>query len=168
MNWKEINYPSVFVDLADELATLRTFHSKNIYKKGTEKYRGDQEHSISVLGILSELIARHHFEESKGIEFEVAPLVTDKPVVGADIILDGLGEEYLIDVKGVNFKSEYLRINYKAHNNPNKKITHYFFITPITRKKAKYLWIEYDQVKDWEVIESTYTKCYQKEIKDTK
>lgn len=163
IEWTEMIYPSSFVDLSDELAHLRTFHSKHVYKKGTEKYRGNQEHKISVLGILSELIARHHFEETDQ-KFQVAPLITENPVVGADIILNGFGEEYLIDVKGTKASSKYLRINFKAHNNPNKKITHYFFIQPLTRKKANYCWVKYDQVKDWNVIESTYTKIYQHEI----
>tara|TARA_R110000787_G_scaffold15090_13_gene46702 strand:- start:113 stop:610 length:498 start_codon:yes stop_codon:yes gene_type:complete len=163
IEWSELKYPSSFVALADELAHLRTFHSKHVYKKGTEKYRGNQEHKISVLGILCELIARHHFEESDN-NIRVAPLITENPVVGADIILEGFGEEYLIDVKGTKSSSNFLRINYKAHNNPNKKITHYFFIQPLTKKKANYCWVKFDAVNDWDVIDSTYTKIYQHEI----
>lgn len=165
MEWKTIIYPKCFVDLSDELAHLRTFHSKSVYKKGTEKHRGKQEHSISMLGILAELIARHHFEESD-LDFEVAKLVDEKPIVGADIILNGLGTEYLIDVKGVKSKSEYLRVNYKAHNNTNKIITHYFFIQPITRTKANYCWVPHNELNSWEIVDSTYTKCYQKKINE--
>lgn len=162
-NWKEINYPSIFVDLADELAELRTFHSKHIYKEGTEKFRGEREHKISMLGILSELIARHYFEGTD-FETEVAPLVVENPVVGADIILRDLGEEFLVDVKGVRKSASKLRINFKAHNNPKKKITHYFFIVPISRKKAKYCWVSHNEVSSWSVKDSTYTKVYEKEI----
>ena len=163
--WKEISYPSMFVDLADELAELRTFHSKHVYKEGTEKYRGDREHKISMLGILSELIARNYFEESE-LNIEVAKLVEANPIVGADIIIDELGTKYLIDVKGVKKDSKKLRINYKAHNNPRKKITHYLFIIPLTRSKAKMLWINYDQVSEWKETDSTYTKVYEKEISE--
>jgi hypothetical protein len=159
--WQEFEYPSCFVDLADELAHLRTFHSQHVYKKGTEKYRGEQEHKISMLGILAELIARHYFKDS---DVEVAKLIDANPIVGADIILHGIGEKYLIDVKGVKSKSNQLRINYKAQNNSNKEITHYFFIQPITKHKAKYCWIPHSEVFNWEVIESTYTKIYAKEI----
>tara|TARA_R110002153_G_scaffold7929_5_gene35008 strand:+ start:3952 stop:4458 length:507 start_codon:yes stop_codon:yes gene_type:complete len=165
MTWNEIIYPKCFFDLADELAHLRTFHSKHIYKEGTEKHRGKQEHNISMLGILAELIARHHFEESD-LDFEVAKLVDEKPIVGADIILNSLGTQYLIDVKGVKSKSEYLRVNHKAHNNPRKIITHYFFIQPITKTKAKYCWVSHKELNSWEIVESTYTKCYQKKINE--
>jgi len=163
--WKEISYPSMFVDLADELAELRTFHSKHVYKEGTEKYRGDREHKISMLGILAELIARNYFEESD-LNIEVAKLVEANPIVGADIIIDELGTKYLIDVKGVKKDSKKLRINYKAHNNPRKKITQYLFIIPLTRSKAKILWINYDQVSKWKITDSTYTKVYEKEISE--
>ena len=132
MTWNEIIYPKCFFDLADELAHLRTFHSKHIYKEGTEKHRGKQEHNISMLGILAELIARHHFEESD-LDFEVA---------------------------------KYLRVNHKAHNNPRKIITHYFFIQPITKTKAKYCWVSHKELNSWEIVESTYTKCYQKKINE--
>tara|TARA_R110000787_G_scaffold70091_1_gene155802 strand:- start:8437 stop:8934 length:498 start_codon:yes stop_codon:yes gene_type:complete len=163
IKWETINYPSSFVTLADELAHLRTFHSKHVYKQGTEKYRGNQEHAISVLGILCELIARNYFEESNNT-IRVAPLITDNPVVGADIILEGFGEEYLIDVKGLKSSSEFLRVNFKAHNNPNKKITHYFFVQPLTKKQAKFCWVKFDAVNNWEVLDSTYTKIYSHEI----
>lgn len=167
MIWSEIEYPRCFVDLADELATLRTLHSKHIYKEGTEKYRGEQEHKISMLGILAELIARYHFDNGK-LDIQVAPLVEENPIVSADIILYGIGEEFLIDVKGVKAKSEYLRVNYKAHNNPKKEITHYMFVQPITRTIANYCFIEKTQVNKWEVKKSTYTRCYEKAIKQTK
>jgi len=163
INFKEFEYPSCFVDLADELAHLRTFHSKHVYKKGTEKYRGEQEHKISMLGILAELIARHYFKDS---DIEVAKLIDENPIVDADIILHGIGETYLIDVKGVKSKSKKLRINFKAQNNTNKEISHYFFIQPITRNKARYCWIPHADVFSWNVIESTYTKVYEKEISE--
>ena len=165
MNWKPTTYPRCFLALADELATLRTFHSKHIYKEGTESHRGEQEHKISMLGILAELIARHHFEEAD-LNFTSAPLVEANPIVGADITLDGIGEEYLIDVKGVKSQSEFLRVNYKAHNNPRKVITHYFFIQPISKTKANYCWVPYNELNSWEVVESTYTKCYQKKLNE--
>ena len=165
MIWKELKYPKCFVQLADELATLRTMHSKHIYKKGTEKFRGEREHKISMLGILAELIARHHLDNGDN-EIEVAPLVEENPIVEADIILYGIGEKYLIDVKGVKKSAEYLRVNYSAQNNPNKKITHYMFIQIISRTKAKYCWISKDKINSWEIADSTYTKVYRKKINE--
>ena len=165
MIWKDLKYPRCFVTLADELATLRTFHSKHIYKEGTEKYRGNKEHKISMLGILAELIARNHFDNGK-LEIKAAPLVEENPIVAADITLYGIGEEYLIDVKGVKKSSEYLRINYDAHNNSKKKVTHYLFIQIMSRTKAKYCWVTKKQINYWEVVESTYTKCYRKKINE--
>ena len=92
--------------------------------------------------------------------------VTKLPFPDTDIILDGIGQEYLIDVKGVKSQSEYLRVNYKAHNNPRKLITHYFFIQPVSRTKANYCWVPHTELNSWEIVESTYTKCYQKKINE--
>ena len=83
-----------------------------------------------------ELIARHLMENNKGVKYKAAPLLDKTPVVGADIIMQGIDEVNYIDVKGVKSDGRRLMVNFKAHNNPKKKVTHYmqdFAGLPINR-----------------------------------
>ena len=98
IKWKKTTYPSTFIKLSDELAKVRSMLSADVYNKNTEKYRGKQEHSISQLGIFAELIARHLMENNNGIKYKAAPLLEERPVVEADIIMQGIGEMNYIDV----------------------------------------------------------------------
>jgi len=162
--WKKTTYPSTFIKLSDELAKVRSMLSANVYNKNTEKYRGDREHKIQQLGIFAELVARHILDNNNGVKYEAAPLIDEKPVVEADIILQGIGELNYIDVKGVSTEGDALRVNYKAHNNPNKKITHYLFIQPINAIYARFCWFKHEDVTQWTVVMSTYTECYELKI----
>jgi len=162
--WKKTTYPSTFIKLSDELAKVRSMLSANVYNKNTEKYRGDKEHKIQQLGIFAELVARHILDNNNGVKYEAAPLIDEKPVVEADIILQGIGELNYIDVKGVSTGGDALRVNYKAHNNPNKKITHYLFIQPINAIYARFCWFKHEDVTQWTVVMSTYTECYELKI----
>ena len=153
--WSEISYPTFFIKLSKELSVLRSKLSENIYKEGTEKYRGDKEEKISQLGVLAELIAQNYLTETE-LHFTSAPIVDTAPVVECDIRMD----DYLIDVKGVKTKDTKLRVNYDAHNNSDKQITHYLFIHITSSDKARYKWFSYKEVSDWDIIHSTYSKCY--------
>ena len=164
IQWKKTTYPSTFIKLSDELAKVRSMLSANVYNKNTEKYRGDKEHKIQQLGIFAELVARHILDNNNGVKYEAAPLIDEKPVVEADIILQGIGELNYIDVKGVSTGGDTLRVNYKAHNNPNKKITHYLFIQPINAIYARFCWFKHEDVTQWTVVMSTYTECYELKI----
>ena len=164
IKWKNTTYPSTFIGLSDELARVRSMLSANVYNKNTDKYRGDKEHSIQSLGIFAELVARHLMENNRGIEYKAAPLIDKQPVVEADIIMKGIGEYNYVDVKGVRSKGNALRVNYKAHNNPKKKITHYLFIQPLNGLYARFCWFTHKEVSDWNVVLSTFTECYELEI----
>ena len=161
IKWKTTTYPSTFIGLSSELAEVRSMLSANIYSKGTDKYRGSQENSIQQLGIFAELIARHLMENNKGVKYKAAPLLDKTPVVGADIIMQGIDEVNYIDVKGVKSDGRRLMVNFKAHNNPKKKVTHYLFIQPLSALYARFCWITHKQVSEWDVAMSTYTKCYE-------
>jgi Holliday junction resolvase-like predicted endonuclease len=161
INWKNTTYPSSFIGLSDELAKVRSMLSADVYHKNSEKYRGKQEHSIQQLGIFAELIARHIMDNNKGVKYKVAALIDKKPVVEADIIMQGVGEINYIDVKGVRSEGNALRVNFKAHNNPKKKVTHYLFIQPLNGLHARFCWITHEQVSGWDVVLSTYTECYE-------
>lgn len=165
INWKNTTYPSTFIGLSDELAKVRSMLSADVYNKNTEKYRGNQEHEIRSLGIFAELVARHILDNNKGVKYKAAPLVEDRPVVEADIIMQGIGELNYIDVKGVRSKGNALRVNFKAHNNPKKKVTHYLFIQPLNALYARFCWYKYEDINDWDIVMSTYTKCYELKIK---
>ena len=92
IKWKKTTYPSTFIKLSDELAKVRSMLSAKVYNKNTEKYRGKQEHSIQQLGIFAELIERHLMENNNGIRYKAAPLLEERPVVDADLIMQGVGE----------------------------------------------------------------------------
>ena len=164
IKWKKTTYPSTFIKLSDELAKVRSMLSADVYNKKTEKYRGDQEHSIQQLGIFAELIGRHLMESNKGVRYKAAPLLEDRPVVDADIIMEGVGELNYIDVKGVKSGGNTLRVNFKAHNNTKKKVTHYLFIQPLNALYARFCWFTHKEVTDWKVVMSTYTECYELDI----
>jgi|TARA_X000001382_G_scaffold83479_1_gene59050 hypothetical protein len=165
IKWKQTTYPSTFIGLSDELAEVRSMLSAHVYNKDTEKYRGEQEHKIQSLGIFAELIGRHIMENNKGVEYKVAPIIDKNPVVDADIVMKGIGELNYIDVKGVRSNGNALRVNYKAHNNTKKKVTHYLFVQPLNGLYARFCWFTHKQVSDWTVVMSTYTECYELEIK---
>lgn len=163
--WKKTTYPSTFIGLSDELAKVRSMLSANVYNENTDKYRGKQEHKIQQLGIFAELVARHILDNNRGVQYKAAPIIEASPVVGADIILKGIGEMNYIDVKGVKSGGDTLRVNYDAHNNPHKKVTHYLFIQPINQIHARFCWVLHRDVSQWTVVMSTYTKCYELKLK---
>tara|TARA_R100001460_G_scaffold85021_2_gene126332 strand:- start:269 stop:778 length:510 start_codon:yes stop_codon:yes gene_type:complete len=164
IKWKNTTYPSILIGLSDELAKVRSMLSAQVYNENTEKYRGDKEHKIQSLGIFAELVARHILDSNKGVKYKAAAILEKRPVVEADIVMKGVGEYYYIDVKGVRSNGNTLRVNFKAHNNPNKKVTHYLFIQPLNALYARFCWATYEDVNDWDIVMSTYTKCYELKI----
>lgn len=164
IKWKNTTYPSTFIRLSDELAKVRSMLSADVYNINTEKYRGDQEHKIQSLGIFAELVGRHLMENNKGIRYKAAPLIENRPVVEADLVIEGIGEYNYVDVKGVKSNGNALRVNFKAHNNPKKKITHYLFIQPLNGVHARFCWFTHEQVSKWTVVISSFTDCYKLEI----
>jgi len=151
-------YPAMFHKLANELAALRSELSKSYYTKDTEAYRGNQEHEISTLGILSELIARHYLDE-KNTKYKAAPIVWIKPLPEPDIKIDIT----TFDIKGMK-KDNIFMINHKAHNNPDKKPNWYWFVYPNNDYTATHYIVNSKTVDNWEIKQSTYTKIYFKEL----
>ena len=66
-----------------------------------------------------------------------------------------------VDVKGIRSNGNALRVNFKAHNNTQKKVTHYLFIQPLNALYARFCWFKHEDVSDWDVVMSTYTECYE-------
>lgn len=157
-------YPPMFEDLADELARLRSKMSKDVYKKGTEKYRGKREHELSKLGILGELIARDYLS-LRPIKYRCADLVDFKPIVEPDIILLEVANYNKIDVKCAKEDARDFYINYSAFNNPEKDVNVYWFVKLERNYEASHYLIKDVEVSNnWEVKDTTYTKVYTTKI----
>jgi len=157
MKRSNIPYPKVFNLIARQLAEVRTRLSKSVYKMGSEKYRGESENNISLLGILAELIAMHGLS-IRGIPARHTPLIDVEPIVKPDIILQG-GKT--IDVKGL--KGDVFRVNAKAHENMEKRPDFYWFIEPNSNYEAKSYLFSSSSVDMWQRVESTFTPVYQYE-----
>ena len=140
---------------AEDICITRSFLSSNVYKEGTDMFRGDMEFHYSMMGIWGEMIARDYLIQ-KGKEFKSAPLVDKKPVVGADIFMDDMK----IDVKTINPNSSHLYVTKKSHDNPKKDVTHYWFILPKQKTKATTYFIDAKEVYNWEVHPSRYRAVY--------
>tara|TARA_R100000008_G_scaffold15887_1_gene7804 strand:+ start:3253 stop:3759 length:507 start_codon:yes stop_codon:yes gene_type:complete len=151
-------YPIVFNRIADELAKLRSKLSASVYKKGTKEYRGKQEHQISKLGIIAELIAQDHLS-NKDINFRSAPLVDTEPCPEPDIIMemDGLTR---FDVKGMKSTADEFRVNYKSHQTATKQVDWYWFVRIFKDSTAEHYIVSNDEVDEWEIKELAYTKAY--------
>ena len=152
-------YPAVFNTLAIELGKLRSKLSSNIYKEGTEKYRGNAERDISTKGVLGELIARHYLSEKK-IQYTAADLVDVRPVVEPDIITYKTAVGCKLDIKTMSRGENRMMINYSAHNNPDKTVAFYWFVRILDDNQASHYLVPYFTVMNWEIQELKYTKAY--------
>ena len=160
MHYKGLHkYPKVLDSIAEELATLRSKLSENVYNKDTDKYRGDKEIEISTLGILGELVARDYLL-SNNISHEPASLIDLQPVVGPDIVMDD-GKK--IDVKGVKEYGDKFYINYNAHRNHNKVCDYYWFVK-LTKEfeypAARHYLVSSEDVNSWKIEQLRYTKAF--------
>ena len=50
MIYKEIEFPSYFTGLAKDICVARSAISKNVYRRGTERYRGKQDIIVMSMG----------------------------------------------------------------------------------------------------------------------
>lgn len=160
----DIAFPKMFINLAQEIGEIRTLFSKQYYKEGTDKHRGENEPRISKLGILGELIARHDLE-NRNILFRATPLVGQKPIAEPDLVL--LGTNLKIDVKAVSYHDPLLKVNQNSHNNIDKRPDQYWFIWIDEYKFfAKSYLIDSCDVDDWELKQFRYSPAFWKARKD--
>ena len=159
----KFKYPEYFVELSKEIGKARSLISKNIYKEGTKKYRGDMEDEISARGILGELIVRHIFYENK-ISSKFNPIIDDKPVVDWDCMT----HKGRYDIKVVKEGGKFLMVNKEAHDNANKssKISHYLFVRLLPNCTCSLEGIKKEDVYTWEEYQARYTKVYMKKINE--
>jgi hypothetical protein len=160
----DITFPKMFLNLAQEIGEMRTLFSKQYYKEGTDKHRGGDESTISKLGILGELIARHDLE-NRNIPFRATKLVGEKPIAEPDILL--LRTNIKIDVKGVGYHDPLLKVNEKSHINSNKRPNQYWFIwIDEYELLAKTYLIDSCDVDGWELKRFKYSNAFWKARKD--
>jgi hypothetical protein len=156
----KVTVPMWVSNLSIELAESRSKISANIYNQGTDKYRGDKESTISTLGVKAELVVRYvMWEKTNVTNAYFAPMIDTKPVVGADMVVNG--ETY--DIKGVERDKGYLMVNYDAHNNP-KKICDWYVFVIFDKYHAEIKKVSHTEVSRWYVADSTYTKVYKIKI----
>ena len=162
MTVTNIQYPEMFLNLANEIGETRTMLSRKYYKKGTEKYRGENENKISSLGILGELIARHYLTENN-MPFKAAPLIALKPIAEPDIYL--LTDKNGVDVKSLEYYTKELYVNKDAHNNADKRPDYYWFIKIDKYNcNANFYFVDSDDVNGWNIEPKRYTDVYCKSI----
>lgn len=157
-------YPPMFKELADELAFLRSKMSKDVYKKGTDKYRGEREQEISSRGIIGELIARDYLS-LRPVRYSAAKLVDFKPLVEPDIIMQTDIGMAKIDVKCSKIEATSFMINQSAHENEKKQMDFYWFVKLEPNFEASHYLVKDTEVtQDWKIKEMPYTNVYIKEI----
>jgi hypothetical protein len=156
-------YPDYFRELAMDIGKARSLISKNIYKEGTKKYRGNMENEISARGIIGELIIRHLFYEKK-IPNKFNPIIDDKPIVDYDCMT----EKSKYDIKVVKEGGKFLMVNKEAHDNADKnsKITDYLFVRLLPNYTCSIIKIKKQDVYTWEEYQARYTKVYRKKINE--
>lgn len=155
-----IQYPKMLIDVSKDIAYCRWLKNTEIRNSKNEYQRGDKQRELDIetKGILGELIARYYLE-IENIVYQPMPLVSEKPVKGADIIIG----KHRIDVKASNNKST-LMVNENAHLKGKGKIDFYWFIILEDDCVARYFVCSYKQINNWEVEQMTYTKAYIKRI----
>lgn len=155
-----IQYPKMLIDVSKDIAYCRWLKNTEIRNSKNEYQRGNQQRELDIetKGILGELIARYYLE-IENIVYQPMPLVSEKPVKGADIIIG----KHRIDVKASNNKST-LMVNENAHLKGFGKLDFYWFVILYDDGIAKYFVYSYDQINDWNVEQMTYTKAYIKQI----
>lgn len=155
-----ILYPKIFCDIAKDIALARWLIDKEVRNSNSEYTRDNKERELEIetKGILGEMIARYHLEET-GKTFEVAPLIAEHPLKEADIVIG----KHKIDVKSSHNPTE-LMVNENAHLKGKGKIDFYWFIVLEEDGKAGFYLFKYDDVNKWELGKMTYTNAYVKTI----
>ena len=121
-------------DLAPKIAEARSLASAYAYKKGSKRYRENEDH-VSTTGVLGELIHRDWCRrktvtgEFDNVEF--GQLVDLDPDIAPDGVIDGETFDVKYKNKEVSHMPNRVFVNYDSHNNPDKTVDKYFFVEPI-------------------------------------
>ena len=94
------------------------------------------------------------------IKYKATPFIDIQPIPDADLILEYPDENFYIDVKGVPKQVNEFRVNYDAHRNEDKLITHYWFVKFLGNQKANLTFFEWESIEFWKVKQYyTATLC---------
>lgn len=138
---------------------IRNNRNRELMEKHPEYQRGDKGGVVNQLGISGELIAQC-FLSLNGINYDGAPLLSDKPESEPDIITK---TGCRIDVKAVSEGGWDFLVNKDAHLKKEKNITHYLFVKQVGTT-AKYRIFTYEEVSGWKIKNVKYSDAYYLEI----
>lgn len=156
-----VKYPERLWKVAKHIGDARTILSKNIYAKGTDKYRGKLEEKISAQGVIGELIAQWYCNKKypdKNIKF--ASLVDIQPQPEPDVVIDN---NITMDIKTVDINSKYVNINVSSHTNPDKQVDWYWCINLISKNQCTFKLYKHNDVYLWEQ-KIGFNEYYSREI----
>ena len=156
-----LKYPEKLWKVAEHISKARTLMSENIYAEGTEKYRGEQEKEISITGVMGELICQWYCDEKhKDANVKFASLLDISPLPEPDAITpDGV----TMDIKTVPIDKKYCNINFKSHDNPDKKVDWYWCVNLLSDELCIFKLFKHQEIYLWEQ-KLGYTEYYSKRI----
>jgi len=117
----KFKYPDHLHKEAEEIGKQRQNNNKELNKRKPEQVR---DISYNIRGALGELIYNEYLK-SIGKNYIPNSFKGDKPLPEPDVLVD---YRFKIDVKAIAKHTEIFSVNYDAHNNPEKHVTHYVFI----------------------------------------
>ena len=155
-------FSEYLVDLADELAQIRSKMSKNVYNDKTEKYRGEEEQRVSSLGVLGELIAREHFKSiiEPTTNYKFTPIIEFNLLPEPDLYIKGMR----VDIKTIPEDKNIFMVNEPAYKNPDKKVNWYWYVKLKGNYNCEHWLVESSDVSEWELKKFRYTNAYWCEI----
>jgi hypothetical protein len=154
----ETSYPPYIHEVSKIIGDLRVESNKELSAAVPKYSRGERESQVNALGVACEMIFSSYLT-MQGVNHVVNKMLDDKPVVGYDILIDGMA----FDVKGVRPDRDMFLVNYEAHNKP-KGIDYYAFVRPSKFYKADIWIISKDEVSTWPYKHMGYTNAYYKSI----
>jgi len=156
----EITYPDWVDEVAELIGKERRKNNNELYEKVPTKKRGKWDSSVHPLGVKGEFIAAL-FLYAKGIPHKLNQLLSNKPVVDQDIMVNNKR----VDIKTLRPDGWDLLVTVSSHNNPNIKIDSYFFIQILDETNARYWIFKHEEVSKWEQ-KMCMVLNYYKPIKD--
>ena len=154
-------YPEVLHRIAKEISGVRTESIKQMILGNKRSEKEFKDHNT--IGVLGELIAQHYFIE-QGALFQATEILSNKPLVEADIFVSTFIDTRKIDVKTLKSSHRYLMVNQFVHENPDKDINEYMFIKIIRKCECRIWFFSHQEVDNWSIQEQTYSKVYAKKI----
>jgi len=117
----KFKFPDHLHKEAEEIGMRRAENNRKLDERNPEYVRPDE---YNVNGALGELIYNEYLK-SIGKNYIPNSFKGDKPLPEPDVLVD---YRFKIDVKAIAKHTKIFSVNYIAHHNPEKHVTHYVFI----------------------------------------